>query len=159
MYISVHQCTNTESTFRRRFVHSYKSYAESRRLTSIHNEGSMVSFPNSKSSRRSTFMSSSNPRQTSRLTSRTSIGGISMFSNASFQNDLPIPKSNTIITGSYMDTYVAVKPLPEMYSTIGQLTQAFSGLIRFIGNRTSVTNSKFNAEIKEIRDLCQIQHR
>ena len=70
--------------------------------------------------RRSTFLSSSNHDQSSRLTSRTSIGGISMFSNASFQNDLPIPKSNTIITGSFMDTYVAVKPLPEYYSTIGQ---------------------------------------
>ena len=135
------------------------SYGESRRLTSIHNEGSMVSFPNSKSSRRSTYMSSSQPRQTSRMTSRTSIGGISMFSNASFQNDLPIPKSNTIITGSYMDTYVAVKPLPEMYSTIGRSSFRFKKFQHVLGNRTSVTNSKFNAEIKEIRDLCQIQHR
>lgn len=59
-----------------------------------------------------------------------------------------------------MDTYVAVKPLPEYYATIGALSSLSSRQTNvYSGNRTSVTNSKFQNEIKEIRDLCQIQHR
>ena len=62
----------------------------------------------------------------------------------SYANDLPIPKSKSISTGQYQDGYVALKQLPEYYSTIG--------------DRNSVTNSRFQIEIDQIRELCQIQH-
>ena len=62
----------------------------------------------------------------------------------SYANDLPIPKSKSISSGQYQDGYVALKQLPEYYSTIG--------------DRNSVTNSRFQIEIDQIRELCQIQH-
>ena len=71
--------------------------------------------------------------------------GCEIFWSAnSYANDLPIPKSKTISTGQYQDGYVALKQLPEYYSTIG--------------DRNSVTNSRFQIEIDQIRELCQIQH-
>ena len=57
---------------------------------------------------------------------------------------MPIPKSKSISSGQYQDGYVALKQLPEYYSTIG--------------DRNSVTNSRFQIEIDQIRELCQIQH-
>ena len=66
---------------------------------------------------------------------------VSSTSNTTL-NDLPVPKSSNIITGAYLDGYVALKKLPLQYAAI-----------------TDISSSKFNSEIAEIRELCKIQHR
>ena len=68
------------------------------------------------------------------------ISRVSSTSNTTL-NDLPTPKSDSIITGAYLDGYVALKKLPQHYTSI-----------------TDISSSKFNHEIVEIRELCKIQH-